>query len=89
MVTNLSLPAYPRLLRIKEVKAIIGLSRSTIYKLIANEQFPSQAKLSARTVAWPDTEILEWVQDRMAERAISKPPLQPQTVPLKKWGIIA
>lgn len=60
---------YPRFLRLKDVTAITGLARSTIYKLIANNQFPPQTRLAARSVAWLDSEILDWVQSRLSQRS--------------------
>jgi len=59
---------YPRFLRLKEVTTITGLARSTIYKMIANNQFPPQTRLAARSVAWLDSEVVGWVQSRLSER---------------------
>jgi hypothetical protein len=40
-----------RLLRLRETQHLIGLSRSTIYRLVAAEDFPSRVGLSQRTIA--------------------------------------
>ena len=30
-------------------------------------KFPKSVRLNARMVAWPETAVLQWVQDRIAE----------------------
>jgi prophage regulatory protein len=42
-----------------------GLARSTIYKLIAHNQFPVPIKLSKRAVAWLQSEIENWASSRV------------------------
>lgn len=54
-----------RLLRLPEVTRIVGLKRSAIYERIARKQFPAPVELGPRTVAWPDTAIAAWVQQRI------------------------
>lgn len=62
---------YPRdrFLRLPEVISTCGLSRSTIYDLINREQFPSQISLGGKNVAWLASEIDDWMQSRIAQRA--------------------
>ncbi len=43
-----------------------GLARSTVYHLIAEGRFPSPVKLSKRAVAWRQSEIDEWISQRVA-----------------------
>ena len=50
-----------RALRIEAVVRKVGLSKSTIFRKIKAEQFPSPAKLSERVTAWNETEIDEWL----------------------------
>lgn len=57
--------AQPILLRLPMVMRITGLARSTIYKLISQNQFPVPIKLSTRAVAWLQTEIETWVSSRV------------------------
>jgi prophage regulatory protein len=56
--------AQPILLRLPMVMRITGLARSTIYKLISQNQFPVPIKLSTRAVAWLQSEIETWVSSR-------------------------
>lgn len=62
-----SKPVVPRdrLIRLPEVEALTGCKKSTIYTLQAQNQFPKSVRLSARMVAWPETAVLQWVQDRI------------------------
>jgi prophage regulatory protein len=57
--------AKPILLRLPMVMRITGLARSTIYKLISQNQFPVPIKLSKRAVAWLQSEIENWVSSRV------------------------
>ncbi|WP_323908526.1 helix-turn-helix transcriptional regulator [Aeromonas caviae] len=54
------------LLRIKVVLARTGLSRSTMYAMIADGRFPAPVKLSVRCVAWPSDQVDAWVAERIA-----------------------
>ena len=51
------------LLRIETVCALVGLSKSTIYSLIARELFPSPIQLSKRCSRWSSAQIHEWLGD--------------------------
>ncbi|MEZ8370552.1 AlpA family transcriptional regulator [Vibrio splendidus] len=57
-----------RFLRLKDVIAATGLSRSTIYKFMDEEVFPKTIPLGGRAVAWLDSEIEEWMEQRLAMR---------------------
>ena len=54
-------------IRLPEVKQITGLSRSSIYLRIEEGTFPRQIALGGRAVAWIDSEIRQWVSDRIAQ----------------------
>lgn len=55
-------------LRLPEVRTATGLSRSTIYRLITDGQFPKPIKLAARSVAWCAAEIEAWMAGKLAMR---------------------
>lgn len=57
-----------RLLRLPEVIAMTGLSRSQIYHLEAVQQFPKRVPLSARSTAWSQEEVEAWVQAKIESR---------------------
>lgn len=62
-----SRPVIPRdrLIRLPDVEAITGCKKSTIYLLLKRKEFPKPTRLSARMVAWPESAVLQWVQDRI------------------------
>ena len=53
------------ILRLPEVKARTGLSRSTIYLRIAEGQFPPPINLGERSVGWVEAEIDAWIAKRI------------------------
>lgn len=53
------------IIRLPEVKARTGLSRSTIYLRISRGEFPPPVSLGGRAVGWIETEIQAWIQDRI------------------------
>jgi prophage regulatory protein len=57
-----------QMLRMPEVIQRTGLSRSTIYALVADGKFPRQIKVSENTAAWLEHEIDAYLIDRIAER---------------------
>ena len=52
------------LMRLPMVMRWTGLGRSTIYRLIAEQQFPQPVVLAARAVAWRLTDLERWSADR-------------------------
>ena len=52
------------LLRIGAVMRLTGLGRSTIYRLMADEQFPSPVRLTKRVVAWRRSDLEQWSDGR-------------------------
>lgn len=52
-----------RIIRLKTVLDRTGLSRSTIYRKIAEGTFPSQVKMSVRGAGWYESAINRWIDD--------------------------
>lgn len=70
-----------RLLRLPEVEAATGLKKSTIYLLMKRKEFVPCVQVTARCVAWPESRVLQWVQDRIAvadKQSSGAPDLAPQ-----------
>lgn len=51
-------------LRMATVVQMTGLGRSTIYRLIAEDQFPTPVRLAKRAVAWRRVDVERWSQAR-------------------------
>lgn len=56
-----------RFLRIGEVRERIGLGRTSIYKMVNEGTFPKPVRVLGKKVAWLDSEVDEWMMDRIAE----------------------
>ncbi len=55
-----------RLLSLAEVEAATSCKKSTIYNLMKGNAFPRCVQITKRRVAWPESAVLQWVQDRIA-----------------------
>ena len=61
-----------KLIKLKQVMECTGLARSTVYKFMAEGQFPKPVKLGVRMVAWVEAEIQAWVNEKIANRDVAK-----------------
>ena len=50
--------------RMGSVIRMTGLCRSTIYRLVAQDKFPSPVRLAARAIAWRRTDLERWSEGR-------------------------
>lgn len=55
-------------LRLPAVALMVGWSKITIHRAVKDGRFPKPVKLGARSIAWPESEIIEWQEARKAER---------------------
>ncbi|CAH3255666.1 hypothetical protein AI2602V1_1045 [Citrobacter freundii] len=55
------------LIRLPEVQRRTGYSKAWIYRLISQKRFPSSIKIGSRAIAFIESEIDEWVNQRIAE----------------------
>ena len=53
-----------RMLRVPEVLARTGLSRTTIWRRIRAGTFPAPIELGENSIGWPETEISAWLAER-------------------------
>jgi prophage regulatory protein len=58
-----------RFLRIDDVLATTGLSRATIYRLVADNEFPKQHQLTRRCVGWWEADVDAWLTARLHQKA--------------------
>ena len=73
-IPNPSTLQIPRMLPLKQVVHYTGLSSTTIYDMLDKRSnrydpsFPVQVKLSKGRVAWMESEVAEWLNDKIAAR---------------------
>lgn len=56
----------PALLRLPSVCAMVGLSKSQIYRLIRAGEFPAGISLGANSVAWPAERVNAWIAEKIS-----------------------
>ena len=52
-----------------DVERITGLSRSTLYAMMAEGTFPKPVKLGKRAVGWREADISAWLDSRAQDAA--------------------
>lgn len=60
-----------RLIRRKEVQAKTGLGASSIYAMMKQGKFPKAITLSERRVAWIESDVDQWISERIASHKAS------------------
>lgn len=58
-------PVSPLLLRLPGVCALVGLSKSQIYRLIRAGEFPPGISFGANSVAWPAEHVNAWIAEKI------------------------
>jgi prophage regulatory protein len=57
------------ILRLKQVIAKTGLSKSTIYTLLGEGKFPARIQLSNRSIGFSEIEVDNWIAEKLSNRA--------------------
>lgn len=52
------------LLRLPTVMQLTGLGRSTIYRLMASQEFPRPVRISRRAIGWRSIDVSRWNESR-------------------------
>ena len=60
-------PPRDRLIRLPAVEQTAGIKKSTIYQLMRKKKFPPCVRITRRLSAWPESAVLNWVQQRIRE----------------------
>lgn len=75
--TTRSEAVQEQMIRWPAVKAMTGLSRSTVWRLETTTEFPRRRQISGKCVAWVETEVRAWIATRpavhRANQAIPRP----------------
>ncbi|WP_321277560.1 AlpA family transcriptional regulator [Thiomicrorhabdus indica] len=54
-----------RLIRLNLVREKTGLGKTSIYQLMKEGDFPQSIRISAKAVAWVESEVDQWIADRV------------------------
>ena len=57
-------PMHDRLMRRREVEKILGISRSSIYRLMQEGRFPRPVRIGPAAVRWRASDITAWLESR-------------------------
>lgn len=56
-----------RIFRRPDVEQMVGLSRSTLYAMMAEGTFPKPLRLGKRAVGWRERDLRQWLDSRHGE----------------------
>ena len=65
---------HDRLLRRRQVEEITGMSRSSIYRLMQDGEFPRPVRIGPSAVRWRASDITAWLESRPVTRSEFGPP---------------
>ena len=57
-----------QLLRVKDIERELGISRTTIWRLVKAGTFPPPLRITSKAIAWRRSDIEAW-QEQLAEKA--------------------
>lgn len=66
---NTAAAAPDRLLRLKEVTELTGLSKAYIYRLMKAGRFPQQFKPGGYASRWSESEIVAWRESQRRDQS--------------------
>ncbi|AHE71481.1 transcriptional regulator [Enterobacter ludwigii] len=55
------------LIRLQEVRRRTGYSKAWIYRLMSEGKFPSSVKIGSRAIAFVESEVDDWINQRIEE----------------------
>ena len=56
-----------KILRTKEVPGRIGVSRTSLWRLVRTGKFPPGIKLGPNSVGWKEEDVEDWLSNREAQ----------------------
>ena len=63
-----------RLLRRRQVEEITGMSRSSIYRLMQDGEFPRPVRIGPAAVRWRVSDLSAWLESRPVATGDFEPP---------------
>jgi prophage regulatory protein len=61
-----------KILRVRDVCAHTGLSRTTMYRLVRHGEFPQPIRLTVRTKGWLADEVDAWIAERVTASRVAR-----------------
>lgn len=58
-----------KFIRIQAVENLTGMGKSTLYKMMADGDFPKNIKLTRRLSVWDENSVLDWIDAKAAKAA--------------------
>ena len=55
-----------RMIRVRELLKLMGVSRATLYRMLACGLFPKPQKISIRCIGWRESIVHGWIAHRAA-----------------------
>jgi prophage regulatory protein len=71
--TTPELPADDAMLRTKDVLRLMGVSLSTLKRMVLDSRFPKPLRLSSRRIGWPARDVKAWLDAAEEARAKGRP----------------
>jgi prophage regulatory protein len=62
-----------RFLRFPAVRARTGLSRTTVWRLERQGDFPRHCRISTNAVAWAEHEVADWIRSKLGSSSLPLP----------------
>lgn len=53
-----------RLLNERQVAELVGVSKSTLRRMVSANEFPKPIRIGKRAIRWRRSEVLEWIDSR-------------------------
>lgn len=64
MTVDNTAPPDKRIYRLGDITEIYSMSRSSIYRAMAEDDFPKAIKLTSRSIGWWRHQVEEWLANR-------------------------
>lgn len=58
----------PRLVSAKDVVRACGISRTTLWRMIRDKQFPPAVAISPNRVGWRESDVKDWIDRRFGQQ---------------------
>lgn len=70
-----------RLIRLKEVLHKVGVSKATLYRLIAAGEFPASVTIANRAVAWEESLVDGYLMRKVSEQNLKREKVEAKNSP--------